>query len=61
MPKDIMGSFSESKMLELLKEINQVKEQIENCTDEQTIKVLKLQLNDLRMHYNILSEKRGSV
>ena len=59
MQKDPMTSFNDPKMLELLKKINQLREEITATDDEKQQSILKRELSDAQMHYNILSERRG--
>lgn len=60
MQKDALSSYNDPKMLELLKKINQLKEEISSTEDEKTQAALKKELFDVQMHYNILSERRGN-
>ena len=58
MGKDPTVSFNDPKMLAILKEINQLKEKISTAGAEEAA-ALKKRIDDLQMHYNILSERRG--
>ncbi|MDR2006313.1 MAG: hypothetical protein LBP78_03615 [Acidaminococcales bacterium] len=60
MEKDPTVSFNDPKMLAILKEINQLKEEM-SAADAETAAALKKQIDELQMHYNILSERRGPV
>ena len=59
MAKDPTTAFNDPKMLEILKTINQLKAELENTSDEKQIAVIKKEIADAQMHYNILSERRG--
>jgi hypothetical protein len=58
MKKDPTVSFNDPKMLALLKEINQIKEQMRTAGADE-VAALRKKAADLEMHYNILSERRG--
>ncbi len=60
MHKDPLSNLNDPKMLTLLKDINKLKEELKNNTNEEETKTLKKRIADLQMHYNILSERRGS-
>ncbi|MDR3349168.1 MAG: hypothetical protein LBO03_06155 [Acidaminococcales bacterium] len=60
MQKDPTVSFNDPKMLAILKEINQLKEEM-SAADAEAAAALKKQINELQMHYNVLSERRGPV
>ena len=58
MSKDPIGPLNDSKMLELLKEMNEVREKIKNAVSEESAKSLQRLLNELQLHYDILSERK---
>ena len=59
MKKDPTVSLNDPKMLELLKKINILKEEIAQIDDENDKAALKRELSNTQMHYNILSERKG--
>lgn len=61
MQKDPTVSFNDPKMLELLKKINQIKEELAATDNENEKTALKRELSDAQMHYNILSERKGPI
>ena len=57
-----MQPISGTKMLELKKEIAELKARIKKCNDDGELKKLKKRLSEKRTHYNILAEKmKGHV
>lgn len=59
MIKDPTAAFNDPKMLEILKNINTLKAELESASDEKQIAAIKKEIADAQMHYNILSERRG--
>jgi hypothetical protein len=57
--KDLSTSFNDPKMLAILKEINEVKADLEQAGAEEDKADLKKRITELQMHYDILSERRG--
>lgn len=57
-----MQPISSTRMLELKKEIADIKRSLKKCNDDKEIRKLKKRLSEKQTHYNILAEKlRGHV
>ena len=57
-----MQPVSPNRMIELKKEIAEIKRSLKKCNDDREIRRLKKRLSEKQTHYNILAEKlRGHV
>ena len=55
---NLMKPISGTRMLELKKEIADIKRQIKKCNDDREVRRLKRQLSEKQTYYNILADKQ---
>lgn len=55
---NLMKPLSGTRMLELKKEIADIKRQIKKCNDDREVRRLKRQLSEKQTFYNILADRQ---
>lgn len=55
---NLMKPISGTRMLELKKDIADIKRQIKKCNDDREVRRLKRQLSEKQTYYNILADKQ---
>ena len=55
---NLMKPISGTRMLELKKEIADIKRQIKKCNDDREVRRLKRQLSEKQTFYNILADRQ---
>lgn len=59
MNTNALKNLNDPKLIQLLKEINTLKEVLKETQDQEKISFMKKQLADLQLNYNILLERRS--
>jgi len=60
MNTNALNNLNDQRLIELLKEINAIKETLKDTQEQEKITFLKKQLADLQLNYNILLERRST-
>lgn len=59
MNTNALNTLNDAKLLELLKQIDNLKELLKETQDQEEVTSIKKQLSDLQLNYNILLERRS--
>lgn len=59
MNTNALNTLNDAKLLELLKQIDNLKELLNETQDQEEVTSIKKQLSDLQLNYNILLERRS--
>lgn len=59
MNTNALNTLNDAKLLELLKQIDNLKELLKETQDQEEVTSIKKHLSDLQLNYNILLERRS--